>query len=251
MYLYRCQDSLENIFTAVYRVYEDRRSREEVMLSLDDEPVLFAREILVQTDENRFGKVIRTLRRRFGGEGYYDLCLALASPDPAKAQAVYGTVASGLKRGCTGRHLFDDLADGDVNTAFRLARNAHRENCHLRGFTRFEESDQGVMYARIGPKNNLLPFLMPHFADRFPGEDFILYDDVRKLFGVHPANLPWYLVWEENLLSQQFKRSASEFDYQMLFKEFCKSISIEARQNAELQRGMLPLRFREYMTEFQ
>ena len=278
MYVYRCRDSLESIFTAIYRVYEDRRSREEVLLSLDDEPMLFAEEIIVEADECRCGKVIRTLKNRFGTDNYEDICLTLASPDPEKAQAVYGTIAMGLSNQCDRGHLFDALADADVNKAFKLARNASRENCHLRGFTRFEELEKGIMYARIGPKNNLLTFLMPHFADRFPEENFVLHDVGRDLFGIHPAvrqdsgnsgdNLPasnlsgayqeseagsgaWYLLKGADLSAADFQVSGEEQKYQVLFKEFCKSIAIGERRNLELQRGMLPLHFREYMTEFQ
>ena len=45
--------------------------------------------------------------------------------------------------------------------------------------------------------------------------------------------------------------SEKELQYQALFRSFCHAITIEGRRNAELQRNMLPLRFREYMFEFQ
>lgn len=276
---------MESIFTAVYRAYEDRRSREEVCLSLDDEPLLFATEIRVEEDEKCCMSVIETLCRRFGEENYYDLCLTLASPDPEKAQAVYGTIASGLGRGCAKGHLFDPLADADVNRAFKLARSAGRENNHYQGFTRFEELDQGIMYACIRPKNNLLPFLMDHFADRFPEENFVVHDSGRHLLGVHPAKsmgaypngsmgthsdggmrvhpaksmgvypaesmgADWLVLGEDAPVTQKLKYSSGEEKYRMLFKEFCQSITIRERENPGLQKQMLPLRFREYMTEF-
>lgn len=254
MYIYRCQDSLESIFTAIYKVYEEHRRREEVFLSLDDEPMLFSTDITVAADEDCYSKVIRTLRNRFGEDDYADICLALASPSAEKAQAVYGTVAAGLHTRCGRGHLFDNLADAEVNKAFKLARNASREYCHLRGFTRFEELEQGGMYARIGPQNNLLTFLMAHFADRFPEENFVLHDVGRDLFGVHPSvsaeQGSWYLLKGACLSEEKLPKSAEEEKYQMLFKEFCKTIGIRERGNPVLQRGMLPLRFREFMTEF-
>ena len=45
--------------------------------------------------------------------------------------------------------------------------------------------------------------------------------------------------------------SEDEMTYQELFRQFCHTITIEGRRNAQLQKGMLPLRFREYMVEFQ
>ena len=49
MIVYRCQDSLENIFTAIYRAYEENREPEDTVLMLSEEPVLFAEDIIVET----------------------------------------------------------------------------------------------------------------------------------------------------------------------------------------------------------
>ncbi|MCM1101347.1 MAG: TIGR03915 family putative DNA repair protein [Clostridium sp.] len=250
MFLYRCEDNLESIFTAIYRVYEERRDRSDVRLALEDEAWLFSTVIPVVPDPERCDKVIRTLRRRFGEKDYESVCLALASPDPEKAQAVYGTVTAGLDGGCGWGRLFDNLANDDVNRAFHLAVNARRENDHLRGFTRFSELENGILYGEIRPKNDLIPFLMAHFADRFAGENFVLRDAGRGLFGVHPAGEEWYLLRGAHLMWEEPCFSASEEKYQNLFRQFCQSITIDARRNAGLQQNMLPLRFREFMTEF-
>lgn len=256
MYIYRCEDTLESIFTAIYNTYEDKHSKEEVLLALDDEPRLFAVSIEVVADCIKVEKVMRTIRKQFGEENYRSLCLALTSPDGEKAQAVFRTVADGLatKRGMG--HLFDNLADDYVNKAFKLARNADREYCHLRGFSRFEELEGGLLYARIEPRNNVLSFLMPYFADRFPEENFVLHDVGRNLFGIHRADdtegdeAEWYLVQGEDFVPEKVQLSSNEIKYQELFKGFCRSIAIDSRKNVALQRNMLPLHFREFMTEF-
>lgn len=253
MYIYRCEDTLESVFTAIYRVYEEHRNRDEVRLALEDEAWLFSTEISVETDSVRAEKVIRTLRKRFGDKDYEYLCLALATPDMEKAQAVYRTVAAGLDGGYGFGQLFDNLTDEYIHKTFRLATNAGRESDHLREFVRFAELENGVLYSNIAPKSNILTFLMPHFADRFPEEDFILHDVERDWFGVHPAGARWFLL-RGGALSGEYSEgaySAEEIKYQMLFKHLCKSIAIDERRNSKLQTGMLPLRFREYMAEFQ
>lgn len=256
MYIYRCEDSLESIFTAIYNVYEDRHSGDEVFLALDREPRLFAVEVEVKPDATKYSKVIRTIRRKFGEENYYSLCLALSSPDGEKAQAVYKTVAQGLEKGCRWGHLLDNLADIYVNKTFSLARNASRECCHLEGFARFEEMESGLLYSRIEPRNNLLAFLMTHFTDRFPEENFVLHDVGRNLYGLHRSGEmrngeeAWYLLQGEEFVPEYVQISSAEIKYQMLFKYFCEKIAIDARRNPALQRNMLPLHFREFMTEF-
>lgn len=249
MTVYRCEDSLESIFTAVYRSYEENRDPEDTCLALHDDPMLFAEDAAVAADPSKAVKVMRTLKRRFGEDDYLMICMALASPDPEKAQAVYRTVARGLDERCPRGHLFDGLADDNVLKAFSLGRTVSREIEHLKGFLRFQELENGMLYARIGPKGNAVTFLMPHFADRLPVENFVIYDDVRGIFGVHPAGRQWYLLSGEEG-EPETELSEQELRYQELFRHFCRSIAIRERRNLKLQRNMLPLRFQEYMVEF-
>lgn len=252
MIVYQCEDSLEGIFTAIYNAYEDRNKPEDTRISLTEELLLFAEYVPVKADKSKTLKVISTLKRRFGEEDFQKLCFALASPDEEKAQAIYRTVAAGLSTGCGRGQLLDNLADTNVHKVFSLSRAANNEFLHLRGFVRFQELENGVLYTRIGPKNNVLTFLMPHFADRFPMENFMLYDAGRNLFGIHPAGKQWYLMQDTNYdyREENLRMSEGELAYQELFRYFCHKIAIKERKNLELQRNMLPLRFQEYMVEF-
>lgn len=251
MVVYVCEDSLEGIFTGIYRAYEEKRDHYDTHLSLTDEPILFAEFVEVEPDRYKTLKVINTLQRKFGEDDYLSLCKALASEDPGKAQAVYRTVVCGLQQNSRPGHLFDNLAEDNVHKAFSLARGASREICHLQGFVRFQELEKKVLYSAIGPKNNVLTFLMPHFADRLPQENFVLFDENRNLFGIHPAGRQWYLLQGEEAVSPVLHLSEEEEQYQELFRRFCRTIAIRERRNLNLQRNMLPLRFREYMMEFQ
>ena len=251
MVVYVCEDSLEGIFTGIYRAYEEKRDHGDTFLSLTDEPMLFAEFVRVEPDRYKTLKVINTLQRRFGEDDYISLCEALASEDPGKAQAVYRTVVYGLQHNSRPGHLFDNLAEDNIHKAFFLARGASREICHLQGFVRFQELENKVLYSAIGPKNNVLTFLMPHFADRLPQENFVLFDEKRNWFGIHPAGRQWYLLQGEEAVSPVLHLSEEEEYYQELFRRFCRTIAIRERRNLKLQRNMLPLRFREYMIEFQ
>jgi probable DNA metabolism protein len=249
MIVYRCEASLESVFTAVYLAYEQKRVHEDTVLCLSDEPLLFGEDVKVVPDISKTHKVIRTLIRRFGEDDYISLCMALASEDEESAQAVYRTIVRGLKSECPRGHLFDCLADANVHKAFALARGVSTEIGHQKQFLRFQELDNGVLYAKIGAKYDVMVFLMPHFADRLPIENFMIYDEKRNLFGIHPASHNWYLLRGEEA-GMRLELSEEETYYQELFRHFCTTISIEGRRNQKLQKGMLPLRFREYMVEF-
>lgn len=252
MIVYRCEDSMESIFTAIFQAYEEKRNHEDTLFYLTDDPVLFGEDIAVIPDEMKVRRVMKGLVRRFGMEDYSRLCLALASKDDGKAQAVYRTVALGLKRGRGRGHLFDDLGDGNVHKAFALSRSVNTEVGHQKQFLRFQELEKGLLYSKIGPKYDVLAFIMPHFADRLPIENFVIYDETHNLFGIHPAQKDWYLFrGEEADRPKGLRFSEAEKQYEELFRQFCQTITIEGRKNKKLQNGMLPLRFREYMVEFQ
>ena len=102
MKIYHCEDSLEGIFTAIYNTYEDHCIIRDTMVTTIEENLLFSESVEVIPDPEKTIKVIRTLKRRFGESDYETLCLALASPKPEKAQAVYRTIAKGLTEKCEG-----------------------------------------------------------------------------------------------------------------------------------------------------
>ena len=255
MIVYQCEDSLESILTAVYLAYEEKRDHRDTRISIGEQPFLFSEEHEVRADEEKALKVMRTLRQRFGEEDFLRLCYALTTREEEKGQAVYQTIVKGLTYKTKPGHLFDALSDPFVHQAFALSRRAGNEVHHLIGFVRFQEWKGGILYGKIGPENNILPYLMEHFADRLPGESFILQDVNRKIAGLHPARREerqWYLASVEQIDEAVWDRMLSDGEREMaaLFRHFCKNIAIKERKNLKLQQNLLPLRFQEYMTEF-
>ena len=247
-----CEDSLEGIFTAIYDAYALREGHEHIHVQVGEEDNyrLFAAYLYSHPDSVKTDKVIRTLRSRLGEEVYLAICRAAASRFPDKGEAVYRTVVEGITAG-SGRRTMENLCNPHVARTFELARRTANEAHHEIEFLRFQELEQGVLYAKIGPENNVLAFIMPHFADRLAPENFMIHDEKRGLFGVHPAKEEWYQVsGVGDVMTESLKWSQKEAGYQELFTMFHKTIAITERRNLHLQQQMLPLRFRDYMVEF-
>lgn len=252
-----CEDSVEGIFTAIYEIYEQHLDLEttRVQTSEDENIRLFASYRNVATDFEKAHKVTNTIRRRLGEDTYKDICMALTTTDPDKAQAVFRTIVTGLRmtKGNKIAYVMDNLSDDAVRKVMTLSRNAGNELHHMIEFVRFEEMTQGFLMARFSARNKILPMMIPHFADRLPSENFIIYDERHDWAAVHPARKEWILIEgageKLNLVTDQI--STREMNYQDLYRHFVDKIAIEGRRNYELQRNMLPIRFRKYMTEFQ
>lgn len=247
-----CEDSLEGIFTAIYDAYALKEGHEHIHVQVGEEDNyrLFASYLYSQPDSVKTNKVIRTLRNRLGEEVFLTICRAAASFYPDKGEAVYRTVVEGITAG-SGRRTMDNLRNPYVTRTFELARRTANEAHRETEFLRFKELAQGALYAKIGPENNVISFIMPHFADRLAPENFMIHDEKRGLFGVHPAREEWYLVsGTEEFVQESLKWSEEEMKYQDLFTLFHKTIAIKERENKHLQQQMLPLRFQDYMVEF-
>lgn len=250
-----CEDSLEGIFTAVYDAYALREGHEHLHVQVGEEGNyrLFATYLHSKADSVKTDKVIRTLKERLGEHVFGSICRAAASDGVDKGDAVYHTIVDGITGGHGGRTM-ENLRNPYVNRTFELARRTANEAHYELEFIRFQELKQGILYAKIGPKNQVMPFIMPHFADRLAPEDFMIHDEHRGLFGVHPAHGEWYLVsgvnQEAERLQDVIQYSDKEERYQELFTLFHETIAIRERNNRRLQRQMLPLRFQDYMVEF-
>lgn len=248
-----CEDSLEGIFSGIYQAYLLKVPHERIHIQIGEEENfrLFAVYRECPVKEEWAVKVARTIGTKFGEEAYLAICRALASPEKDKGEAVYKTVVAGLKMKKPSE-VMGNLKDPYVHRVFELARfTANEAHYHIE-FLRFRELENGILYAPIGPKNNLITFIVPHFADRLPLENFVIHDDVRNIFAVHPAKKDWYLVTgDEGMESPLYEFSEDEKKYSALFEHFFHTIAIKERKNLGLQRNMLPLRYRKYMTEFQ
>lgn len=254
-YVLICEDTIEGILTGVYEAYQLKKetgieSHNMIHLAVKEPDMmrLFTHYDNIKTDNDKACKVMNTIKRQLGDDTYYQLCLAMMSDFEEKADAVYHTIVLGLKM--HDRCVMDRLYDYYVNKAFSYSRAAGNELHHFKEFLRFAELENGILYARINAKHNILSFLMPHFADRLPADNFVIYDGVSKTFGLHPIYKQWYLVSGMDIDEDSLVYSSMEKEYQELFKGFCSSIAIESRVNPKLQMNMLPLRFRPDMTEF-
>ena len=112
-----------------------------------------------------------------------------------------------------------------------------------------------ILIARIGPKEKVLSRVMPHFADRFHGATFLIYDETHDMLGIHRPGIQWVLYEQ---ISSAFpevrdlfsRKNETEREMEELWKVFFNATDIKERENTKLQRNLLPLWHRKYMTEF-
>lgn len=251
MVVFQCGDSFDSILCGVYDAWMSRLGHENVRLEIEGTGNLemFTEYRVVEESEEKRDNVIDSIRKKTGRASYESVFKASLSQDEGRADKIYRYLIYAFHYGSK---VVDMLHIPAVFDLFEMCRYVGNETHLLIGFVRFSQTEGGILVGRIGPKNDVLLLLAPHFADRLSGENWILYDENREKAIVHPANGTWLVMqmdspgWKE-----QLTRGSDETEYENLWKAFYQSIAIRERTNPVCQRNHLPLRYRAYMTEFE
>jgi probable DNA metabolism protein len=240
---YRYDGSLDGLLSCIFEAYARREdpaaiiAGQAVQLALDAE----ARDI--PTDPARAERVQRGILARIGPEAFACVQRAALSADPVAPLAALRYTRLGFE---VGPRVDQRLGDPAVHAMRRVLRGVQIEAERYSQFLRFAELHGGVYFAEMEPTHDVLVLIMPHFADRFGQQPFIIHDRGRGLAGV------WNLR-EWTLLSTESMRlpahAVGEAHYQALWRTFYRNIAIEQRINPALRRQHMPKKFWRYMVE--
>lgn len=247
-----CNDNVTSIFSAVYDAWKEERDEGSVGIVLrgNMEQELFCEYIESKEYEKKAIAVERMIQRNLGLDVYLDIYQAVLAHDKDKGNAILGTLLAARQLPDSTK-IMNHLSHPSVEKVFELSRRVGGEAHQFKGFLRFRELENGVLFAQIEPKSQVLTCIAGHFSDRLPLENFMIYDRSHKMFVVHEARHQWVLVLDEEADMEKMNRvSASQIEYERLWKGFCESISIKERENLLLQRQNLPLRYRKNVVEF-
>lgn len=257
--IYVCEDSLTGIFSGIYEVWKRKMTAEEAGLEVGDsfERRLFCEYIFCKAEERKVLAVIRMIQKNLGVDVYEKISYALLSADRRKADMVFRAMLEAKKLSRKDR-LMEHLGNEAVRAVFGMYRQVANEAHHYKGFVRFRELKNKTLFAKIEPKHAVLPCIAEHFADRFPQENWIIYDKTHEVFLIHEKGKRYYFLQQYMCMkgdsgsAQKIAGgfSEEEMDYETLWKGFVQSISVAERENRALQNQNLPLRFRTNLVEF-
>ena len=257
--IYVCEDSLTGIFSGIYEVWKSKMTAEEAGLEVGDsfERRLFCEYIFCKAEERKALAVIRMIQKNLGADVYEKISYALLSADRRKAEMVFRAMLEAKKLSRKDR-LMEHLGNEAVRAVFGMYRQVANEAHHYKGFVRFRELKNKTLFAKIEPKHAVLPCIAEHFADRFPQENWVIYDNTHEVFLIHEKGKRYYFLQQYMCMKGDSGSaqnitggfSEEEMDYEALWKEFVQSISVAERENRALQNQNLPLRFRTNLVEF-
>lgn len=235
--------SFEGFLTLVYDVYYSKL-KPTAIIKEEPKELLFDPLYYIITDTHKAHKVHQSLQRKFSAENYKRIFHLFLCDTQSFEMALLEYIMLGFKNQM---HL-NNITIPAIFTLQNLERELLRLVHKMYGFTRFQELDDTTLYAKIETKYNVLPFLGDHFKTRLGKTPFIIHDIKRSLA---------YTCFDfqctiKHIASYDIpKLSTDEIAIQNQWKIFFKHVAIETRHNPKLQKQLVPLLYRVYMSEFQ
>ena len=131
-----------------------------------------------------------------------------------------------------------------VRAATDVIHQIGKELEHLKGFLRFKETTNGILYAACAPDNDILISLAPHFIRRL-ASPFVLHDVSRGYAVCYNGETVLRIEAEEATIPV----SATEEEIAALWASYFKNVAIRARTNKKQQDNLMPRRYRKFMPE--
>lgn len=221
--VYICNDTITSMFSAFYDAWKERRN-EEVGIRLKGrvEQQLFCEYTEVQEEERKAEAIERLIQTHLGYNTYWDIYHALLSEDEGKAEAVFH-VMQAARTVKNSKKIMEHLSNPDVAKVFELSRRVANEAHQFVEFIRFRELENGALFSEITPKNRVLTCIGDHFTDRFPLENWLIYDKTHEECIVHRAGYTWVLLQNFELNKEMTEKiSEKECEMERLWKGFLR-----------------------------
>lgn len=241
MKIFITDGSSGSFFTAFFDAYAEKEcvvaSCEDVQLSFDSQIVR------VDYDEEKSLRVQRGISKYDGG-AVDDVLLALRSCDNLKEQAAYDYLKRLLER----KSPISKAYNLPEVIIFNELKNKVGNEIHkMTGFLRFMESRSGAFYAPYAPDNDITDLLMPHFAERFRAEKFVIHDTRRKIAGVYDGR-EWIMCYagEAEIYLSEYEKV-----FETLWKKYYRAVNIKSRPHEKQMKGYMPVRYWKFLPEKQ
>lgn len=240
--IYQYDDTFEGLLTAVFESYA-RKPVPSAIVGQQHQQLIGAYYEAIPADNRKAERVIAGIQRKAGGDIYERIWTGFLSCNPDKGDIIYHYVRLAMRLGPAIRQ---HIADDRVIAMDKLASLVGRESGMLIQFVRFSRMEGGAYYAKITPDNDVIPLMMPFFAERFNIQSFLIHDTNRQIAGIYDRK-DWYITSTEDFRLPDY--AEEEKRYRLLWKRFYDTIAIRERINPGLRRQHMPEKYWRNITE--
>lgn len=234
--------SYYGFLTIVYQSFKQQRFPEIILTPETSVENLFLSK-WIETDEILADKIAARLIKRLRTENMQFIIDGFYCSLEEKEVCLLEAIEIGLK---TNDLLINHLGHPAILALQKSIKALYSEVHLFTGFVRFEYVGN-FLYSTIAPKHFSLPYLCPHFAQRYSGETIVIYDETHRLIALIEQGKISFI---EDADPPAIDPQETEKSIQENWRVFLQAVTISERKNERVQLSHLPKRFRSNMVDF-
>lgn len=243
MKIFTIDNNVDGILSALFMSFTEKIIPDSVENALIFQPRLDAINIRITTNRENVERVKKALYTYAGSDIIYHLKICLMACDQNALTVAFNYAYLILKER---KDVAEKLSEKAVSDFSFLVQKVLHERHIVSGFLRFTESQNGVLYARYSPDNDITALLAPHFLKRLGRNPFIIHDVKRNVIAISNGVS---IKTEYTELLPSFTESQQEQYLQNLWKKYFRSVNIKERPHLSQQDSFFPRRYRKYCFE--
>jgi probable DNA metabolism protein len=240
IYLY--DGTYDGFLCCVYESFKNKETPADILLFEEAQLTLYE-TLRIEKSYIKARKTEEAIKTKISEAALHLIKKAFLTSLEGRELAMLSFLRRGFKEG---RGIMNRLAAPEVEPLLRAVNRLSQETEKYRGFIRFSDLN-GALVTVINPINQVLPFLAPHFCDRYPDEVILIYDKNHCSFLLCDKG-KYKLGYMDEFVPAEIDEK--EKSYRAMWQSFYKTIAIKERYNPRCRMGHMPKRYWSYMTEF-
>lgn len=244
--IYIYDGTFDGFLSVVFESFYSRRLPEEIAADGSGfQHMLFCDVKYIDTDYEKARRVYNSISKKISPRALYNVFRVFLSALGSKERVILDYLRCGYK---IGANIDNYLTLDAVRIVNDTAKSVSNEAGNYREFLRFSELKNGALYAEMSPKNNVLPMITAHYADRFTNIVWLIHD---LTYGQCAAYNCRECEIRYVTTPPKLEYSENEQKYRRLWRVFYDAVEIKERHNEKCRMTCMPKRYWRHLTEFQ
>lgn len=248
--------TMTGLLSCIFRAFEFKEFDVKVTANPQAQNGLFDDFIHVASNESQGQRVWQGLKQKVSSSSLKAFYYAFLSEKEQAFQNLFDFAVYVFQNQ---RPVDKDYGHHAVIGMSQWCKQVGREKHRMEAFVRFKKAKDGLFLSLVKPDFNVLPIISRHFKERYQDQRWLIYDEQRQygiyydLDDVHQIEMNAEIVDPQIRIghSQSFSIELDDEEvlYDQLWKDYFKSVNIQARQNMKLHIQYVPKRYWRYMNE--
>lgn len=253
MIIFTYDKTFDGLLSCVFFAYEQKKFPDFILSESDQKPLFVDEQYRIITEKEKSLRVWKALEKKLSKIAQNMMLSVWLSELPETEMLLFRYIRKNIDYP---EGVEMNFGDDDVLRIKEIAQKVAKEAEQLRQFVRFQETADGIYFAPVSPRYDVLSLIVSHFQSRYAGQPWIIYDTNRNTGLYYDTRSVVEVSFSQKDLSNlrlgvldEEKLSSDETFFQQMWKEYFKSTTIKERINLKLQRQHMPRRYWKYLTE--